>query len=330
MHNSLYNNIIKNIAKSVKQIINEADQTSNALIKKVLKFQRTIDYSAFNKDLHNYVIVFMFLKKDGTPKLTFGTTKDEYLSLLNAGNPPIIQKENNQRLTYIQYYDISVRDWRTISLDKNIKQVIVPILYTNSARAARDYMQQNNEELYIKYNKLLSTNPGKDTEYCAYSSYNNVSQKDVEDFWSNSYPPIYKGYEKNSHNILDLDKITKIEDIKPEFRPALNTARKNVAMLDRAIDKRPSVSIFFDKSSNIYLKLPYNSSYQLYNYYANKQKKYFKTYTLETLNIKEKRYSAEIIQDNMPWRPDENKEIDLNELQLLYNGTGESLFDPIN
>ena len=97
--------------------------------------------------------------------------------------------------------------------------------------------------------------------YCAFSNYEDVTPEMVNRFWSQ---------ERYAVNLLDIN------DIRPEFRPAYEKAKKNVAMLDYAM--MPSFSIYFDKEGNLDIMVHTGASWSIQNHlhhYADKCKDYF-------------------------------------------------------
>jgi hypothetical protein len=73
------------------------------------------------------------------------------------------------------------------------------------------------------------------------------------------------------------DNLIDIADIRPEFRSAYNTAKKNVAMLDYAMS--PSYTVHFDKDANLHIMINHGASWSNQNHlhhYAGKCRQYFK------------------------------------------------------
>lgn len=96
----------------------------------------------------------------------------------------------------------------------------------------------------------------KDVGWCAFRAYDEVTPDMVEKFWSAGR---YK------------DGLIPFENVRDGWKPAYETAKKNVAMLDYAMS--PNYSVWFDKQGNLDMHVNTGASWSLQNhlcYYADK------------------------------------------------------------
>jgi len=113
---------------------------------------------------------------------------------------------------------------------------------------------------------------------CAFNDYDEVTQSMVDRFWED---------DRYAEKLIDIN------DIRPEWRNAYETAKKNVAMLDYAMSS--SYTVYFDKNANLNILINSGASWSAQNHlhhYANKCRDYFK---LDTA-------AWSVIDDNI-WEP---------------------------
>lgn len=100
---------------------------------------------------------------------------------------------------------------------------------------------------------------------CAFNNYEDVTQEMVDKFWEK---PAY------AKNLVGLD------NIRFEWKPAYEKAKKNVAMLDYPMS--PSYTVHFDREANLKIMIHHGCSWSAQNHlhhYAGKCKDHFKIYT---------------------------------------------------
>lgn len=119
----------------------------------------------------------------------------------------------------------------------------------------------------------LTTNRNKVTDYrsyrqqmtCAFNKYDDVTQDMVDRFWSD------EEYAKN---------LIAYSDIRDQFKPVYEIAKKNVAMLDYAMHS--NYTVYFDEEANLFIEINHGNSWSAQNHlhhYADKCAKYFKLQT---------------------------------------------------
>jgi hypothetical protein len=69
---------------------------------------KTTDLSEFNEMLHNGVVEFEFIKKDGSVRQAKGTLLSEYLPAPKAGTTPHKKNEN-----VLVYFDLDKKSFRS-------------------------------------------------------------------------------------------------------------------------------------------------------------------------------------------------------------------------
>jgi hypothetical protein len=117
------------------------------------------------------------------------------------------------------------------------------------------------DQLLQSFQQAPQQKPNK----CAFNKYEDVTPEMVNKFWSQ---------ERYAVNLVDIN------NIRPEFQPAYEKAKKNVAMLDYAM--MPSFTIYFDRNANLNILVNTGASWSIQNHlhhYAEKCKNYFKLYS---------------------------------------------------
>jgi hypothetical protein len=96
---------------------------------------------------------------------------------------------------------------------------------------------------------------------CAFNNYEDVTPDMVNRFWSQS---------RYAEGLVPMNYI------RPEFQPAYEKAKKNVAMLDYAMS--PSYTVYLDREANLYILVNTGASWSLQNHlshYAGRCRGYF-------------------------------------------------------
>ena len=134
--------------------------------------------------------------------------------------------------------------------------------------------------------QLLQSFQQKQPQYCAFLKYENVTPEMVNRFWST---------DRYAANLVDIN------NIRPEFRPAYEKAKKNVAMLDYPM--KPYLIVYFDRNANLYILNGHHSEQNHLRYYYGNHS-LFNYFELDTAYL---------------------ARLDKNEWELLYDGDDKSI-----
>lgn len=99
----------------------------------------------------------------------------------------------------------------------------------------------------------------------SFMDYDEVTPELVNRFWSQ---------DRYAQGLININKV------RPDFQPAYEKAKKNVAMLEYAMS--PSYTVYFDREGNLYIHVNTGASWSLQNHlhhYAGKCAKHFKLWS---------------------------------------------------